>query len=72
MKCSAERLIEAMIGIELAQERKAAQDKADKARRASYVVTVSRGFGACGKEVAQALAESSRKSRRAPMWTSNW
>jgi cytidylate kinase len=57
MKCSAERLIEALIGIELAQERKAAQDKADKARRASYVVTVSRGFGSGGKQVAQALAD---------------
>ena len=57
MKCSAERLIEALIGIELAQERKAAQEKADKARRASYVVTVSRGFGSGGKKVAQALAD---------------
>jgi cytidylate kinase len=57
MKCSAERLIEALIGIELAQERKAAQEKADKARRASYVVTVSRGFGSCGKQVAKALAD---------------
>jgi cytidylate kinase len=57
MKCSAQRLIEALIGIELAQERKAAQEKADKARRASYVVTVSRGFGSNGKKVAQALAD---------------
>ena len=57
MKCSAERLIEALIGIELAQERKAAQEKADKARRATYVVTVSRGFGSNGKKVAQALAD---------------
>ena len=57
MKCSAERLIEALIGIELAQERKAAQEKAAKARRASYVVTVSRGFGSCGKQVAKALAD---------------
>jgi cytidylate kinase len=57
MKCSAERLIEALIGIELAQERKAAQEKADRARRASYVVTVSRGFGSNGKKVAQALAD---------------
>jgi len=57
MKCSVERLIEALIGIELAQERKAAQEKADKERRASYVVTVSRGFGSNGKKVAQALAD---------------
>ena len=56
MKCSAERLIEALIGVELAQERKAAEEKAAQARQASYVVTISRGFGSLGKEVAQALA----------------
>jgi len=57
MKCSAERLIEALIGVELAQERKAAEEKAAQARRASYVVTVSRGYGSLGKKVAQALAD---------------
>jgi cytidylate kinase len=57
MKCSAERLIEALIGVELAQERKAAEEKAAQVRRASYVVTVSRGFGSLGKKVAQALAD---------------
>lgn len=57
MKCSAERLIEALIGVELAQERKAAEEKAVQARRASYMVTISRGYGALGKEVAEALAE---------------
>jgi cytidylate kinase len=57
MKCSAERLIEALIGVELAQERKAAEEKAAQARRATYVVTVSRGYGSLGKQVARALAD---------------
>jgi cytidylate kinase len=57
MKCSVERLIEALIGVELAKERKAAQEKAEITRRASYVVTVSRGYGSLGKQVAQALAD---------------
>ena len=57
MKCDAERMIEALIGVELAQERKAAQEKADKARRASYVVTVSRSFGSNGGKVAHELAD---------------
>jgi cytidylate kinase len=57
MKCSVERLIEALIGIELAQQRKAAEKKADQARKASYVVTVSRGYGSLGKIIAQALAD---------------
>jgi len=57
MKCSVERLIEGLIGIELAQERKAAEEKAALARKAGYVVTVSRGFGSLGKRIAQALAD---------------
>lgn len=57
MQCSAERLIEALIGVELAQERKAAEKKAAQARRESYVVTVSRGYGSLGKQMAQALAD---------------
>jgi cytidylate kinase len=56
MQCSAERLIEALIGIDLARERKAAEQHAEQARRASYVVTVSRGYGSLGREVAQELA----------------
>jgi cytidylate kinase len=58
MKCSVERLIEALIGVELAQERKAAEDKAAQARKAGYVVTVSRGYGSQGKRIAQALADN--------------
>ena len=57
MKCSVERLIEGLIAVELAQERKAAQVKAAQARKAGYVVTVSRGFGSLGKRIAQALAD---------------
>jgi len=57
MKCSVDRLIQGLIGIELAQERKAAEERAAQARRASYVVTISRGFGSLGKRVAQTLAD---------------
>jgi len=57
MKCSAERLVDALIGVELAKERKAAEEREVTARKASYVVTVSRGYGSLGKQVAQALAD---------------
>jgi cytidylate kinase len=57
VKCSAERLIEALIGVEMAQERKAAEEKARASRKATYVVTVSRGYGSLGRQVAQALAD---------------
>jgi hypothetical protein len=57
MKCSVERLIEALIGVELAQQRKAAEKKAMLERKASYVVTVSRSYGSHGHRIAQALAD---------------
>lgn len=57
MKCSAERLIDALIGVDLAKERKAAEARAASARQATYVVTMSRGYGSQGKLVALALAE---------------
>lgn len=57
MKCSAERLIDALIGVDLAKERKAAEERAEIARKSSYVVTVSRGYGSQGRLVAQALAD---------------
>jgi cytidylate kinase len=57
MKCSAERLIEALVGVDLAKERKAAEERAAIARKAGYVVTISRGYGSRGKQVAQALAD---------------
>jgi cytidylate kinase len=58
MKCSVERLIEALIASEVARERKAAEERAAAERRATYVVTVSRGYGALGKEIAQTLADT--------------
>jgi cytidylate kinase len=57
MKCSVERLIEALIGIELAQARKAAEVKAMQARKTSYVVTISRSYGSHGHQIGQALAD---------------
>lgn len=58
MKCSVERLIEALIGSEIARERKVAEERAAERQRSTYVVTVSRGYGALGKETAQALADT--------------
>lgn len=57
MKCSVERLIEALIGSEIARERKAEENRIAAELRSTYVVTVSRGYGALGKESAQALAD---------------
>jgi cytidylate kinase len=57
MKCSVERLIEALVGIELAQARKAAEEKAIEARKASYVITISRSYGSHGHRIGQALAD---------------
>jgi len=58
MKCSVERLIEALIGVEVARQRKANEERAAAEQRSTYVVTVSRGYGALGKETAQALADT--------------
>ena len=58
MKCSVERLIEALIATEMARERKAMEDRAAAELRSTYVVTVSRGYGALGKETAQKLADT--------------
>ena len=58
MKCSVERLIEALIGSEIARERKVAEERAAAKQRSTYVVTVSRGYGALGREIAQALADT--------------
>lgn len=57
MKCSVERLIEALVGAEMAQQRKAAEQRRVAQVRTTYVVTVSRGFGSLGKKIAQALAD---------------
>ena len=58
MKCSVERLIEALIATEMARERKAMEERAAAELRSTYVVTVSRGYGALGKETAQRLADT--------------
>jgi len=57
MKCSVERLIEALIASEIARERKVIEERSAAQRRSTYVVTVSRGYGSLGKETAQALAD---------------
>ena len=58
MKCSVERLIEALIASEIARERKVMEERAAAELRSTYVVTVSRGYGALGKETAQKLADT--------------
>lgn len=57
MKCNVERLIRALVAAEELRERRHAAEKARR-ERSTYVVTVSRGYGAQGKEVAQALADT--------------
>lgn len=58
MKCNVERVVEALIGIELAATRKAAASAAEKQAHASPppVVTVSRTYGSLGRKVAETLA----------------
>ena len=58
MKCNAERLIEALIAVEMMKMHKqeAAEKDAGKADK-PIMVTVSRDFGAMGREVAMLLAD---------------
>ena len=57
MRCNAERLIEALIAVEMMKlQQKNAQDEAEK-RDKPVVVTMSRDFGAMGREVALLLAD---------------
>lgn len=60
MRCSAERLIEALIAKEIIQmQHSAAREEAKRNDKKEIpVVTVSRDFGSLGKEVAQLLADS--------------
>ena len=51
------RLIQALIGADQAQERKSVEQRAEQERKAGYVVTISRGYGSQGKEVALRLAD---------------
>ncbi len=60
MKCNAERLIQALVTAQLKQQHvidhAKTQQQWDKSK--TFVVTVSRNFGALGKEVAQLLADT--------------
>ena len=60
MRCNADRLIEALVTAQLQEEHAIAAIKArrtwDKSK--THVVTVSRNYGALGKEVAQLLADT--------------
>jgi cytidylate kinase len=60
MRCSAERLIEAIIATEVMQmQRRAAEEKMKRGQKSEvFVVTISRDFGSLGKEVAQLLADT--------------
>lgn len=58
MKCNVERLVKALIGAEMAKGRKTTfkhHTKIDS--KPPVVVTVSRGYGSCGTQVARKLAE---------------
>jgi len=56
MKCSVERVIEALVGAAVMADRNKHNEPAEQKRKA-YVVTVSRNYGAQGKVVAQLLAD---------------
>lgn len=60
MRCSAERLIEAIIASEVMEMQRRAAEEKEKLRKKTevYVVTVSRDFGSMGKRVAQLLADT--------------
>lgn len=55
MRCNAERLIEALIAAQLMEMQRQHKKRTEKR---PCVVTVSRGFGSMGKEVAQLLADT--------------
>ena len=56
MKCNAERLVEALVAAAVMGEQRKGK-LADKKKSKTYVVTVSRKFGAQGKAVAQLIAD---------------
>lgn len=60
MRCNADRLIEALIAVELMQmqQQEAAKKQEQQKQAKTYVVTVSRDFGAMGGDVAQLLADT--------------
>ena len=56
MKCNVERLIKALVGSELMADRKNSEERVGQGQE-KYVVTVSRNYGARGKDAAQLLAD---------------
>ena len=60
MRCNADRLVEALIAVELMEMQRHAAEEKEKLRQKAevYVVTVSRDFGSMGKSVAQLLADT--------------
>ena len=60
MRCNADRLIEALISVELMEMQQHAAEEKEKLRQKAevFVVTVSRDFGSMGKSVAQLLADT--------------
>jgi cytidylate kinase len=60
MRCNADRLIEALITAQLKEQQVIKAIKAEQVweKSRTHVVTVSRNFGALGKEVAQLLADT--------------
>jgi len=57
MRCNAERLIEALIAVEMMKMHERSANDAAETHEKPIVVTVSRDFGAMGKEVGQLLAD---------------
>ncbi|UCB55760.1 MAG: cytidylate kinase-like family protein [Thiotrichales bacterium] len=60
MRCNADRLIEGLITAQLHEQQAIARHKAQQSwdKSKTHVVTVSRNFGALGREVAQLLADT--------------
>jgi hypothetical protein len=60
MRCNADRLIEALVAAQLQEQHAIASLKAKQEweKSKTYVVTISRNFGALGKEVGQLLADT--------------
>jgi cytidylate kinase len=60
MRCNADRLIEALVTAQLKEQQVIDAIKAERAweKSRTHVVTVSRNFGAMGKETAQLLADT--------------
>ena len=60
MRCNADRLIEALVGAQIQEQHAIADAKARKVweKASTPVVTISRNYGALGRETAQLLADT--------------